>query len=172
MDDLLEKLPVEIREKYRNQLPVPVVSIASDLHLEIYETDDLTLKEAGYIKKEGDKYVIYLNILDSPTRKRFTIAHEIGHFLYDKNILDTDGGFLDHVKQPVIMRETNTKMPQDKKEQEVRANNFAAQLLMPEAVFKKAYEEFNTIEEVATKFNTSVSAATIRGKELFGNFIT
>jgi len=49
---------------------------------------------------------------------------------------------------------------------EIDANRIAARLLMPEEQFRKIWKESNSVEAVATKFEVSVGAATIRASNL------
>ncbi len=176
MDSLLKKLPEDIQKKYINETPIPVVAVAKDLGIDIFETPDFAHHESGSIKKEGNTFVIYLNTNDSIERKRFTIAHEIGHFLLHKNYLDKGKELVDESKQPtpgvVLKRAINDDMDLEKRKMEVQANRFAAELLMPEEMFKKVWNESIVIEEIAEAFNVSPSAVTVRAKELFNSFMT
>lgn len=76
----------------------------------------------------NDLYIgtIYVNILDPEFRQRFTIAHEIGHIL------------LGH--EGISHRDTSYTIYKDLIERmnEVSANAFAAELLMPELLLRKA----------------------------------
>ena len=85
-------------------------------------------------------------------RKRFSIAHEIGHYLLGHNKLHCDNdGTLDCYR---------------KGHQEAEANEFASELLMPTPVFCKALEgeRFSPrlMQEVADFFGTSVSSVVYR----------
>jgi Zn-dependent peptidase ImmA (M78 family) len=176
------ELPEELQSKYKNCFPLPVIAMARDLGLEIYETKDFENTQSGSIVKEGDKYIIYINSKHSPTRKRFSIAHEIGHFLKHRDKLDKGQELVDYIiqtapngdtaKVPALHRKIDRDMSDEERKQEQSANAFAAELLMPEDEFKKVFEGATTIEEVAEYFNVSPSAATIRSKSLFGVFMT
>src|SRR5260370_2801798 len=89
---------LELREKHVG-VPVPVIAIARELKIKIYETYDFDNTQSGSIKKEDGKYVIYLNTSDSAERKRFTIAHELGHFLMHNEYLNQGNESVTESKQ-------------------------------------------------------------------------
>ena len=72
------------------------------------------------------KFCIWVNHFDSDTRKNFTVAHEIGHYVYD--ILADPEKY----KNSSITDDFNSlKRDGSINLIEKRANNFAAMLLMP-----------------------------------------
>ena len=76
----------------------------------------------------NDLYIgtIYVNILDPEVRQRFTIAHEIGHILLGhEGVSHRDTSYT--VYKGIIERMN-----------EVSANGFAAELLMPEILLREA----------------------------------
>lgn len=74
---------------------------------------------------------IIINDEETPQRKNFTIAHELGHYLLG-HVEDKDYGVL--YRQP-IAEQTNKPMEQE-------ANCFAANLLVPEEMLKKYLTEY------------------------------
>lgn len=165
----------DIINKYEGQIPVPVISIAKDLGLEIYETKDFEEWQSGSIKQENGKFIIYLNSDQSVSRKRFTIAHEIAHFLKHKQYLEDKGEIVEDSKQPVdkptLNRNSKTKTADSQRYLEAEANQLAAELLMPEDEFKSAWKESNDVEDLGIKFGVSSAAITIRAKQLFNSFL-
>jgi Zn-dependent peptidase ImmA (M78 family) len=110
---------------------------------------------AGMIVKRGDDVSMLVNYDDPPFRKRFTIAHELGHhFLH----LMGDGEYVD--KEANLFRqqpgEDRTMTPERRRE--IQANMFAASLLMPEDEVRRYWEERRSIEELAKIFNVSAEA--------------
>lgn len=172
MDAFISKLPNNIRQKYLKQLPVPIIAIAHDLGLRVFESENFRETESGSIKKENSDFHIYVNEADPPARKRFTIAHEIAHFLLHRNYLKDIKEHVDEVKLPIgngsLNRAKVSLQSQSQKKLEIEANKFAAELLMPEAAFKNAWDKANQIDDVAETFDVSPSAASFRAKELFG----
>ena len=82
--------------------------------------------ETSEYNTDSEIRTIYVNILDPEFRQRFTIAHEIGHIL------------LGH--EGISHRDTSYTIYKDLIERmnEVSANAFAAELLMPELLLRKA----------------------------------
>jgi Zn-dependent peptidase ImmA (M78 family) len=84
--------------------------------------------ESGFAMRDGNRWIIGVNIQTSRRRQRFTIAHELGHLLLHKGRLLT----VDQAVLRVDMRNDVSSMATDI--QEIQANTFAATLLMPEEV--------------------------------------
>lgn len=97
-----------------------------------------------------DLYCRYNNISESQERQRFTIAHELGHYasghMTAGQVLfrDTTETFTGRVYDP----------------QEVEANRFAAELLMPEKYVQNAIQRdgIKTVQDLAKQFGVSASA--------------
>jgi Zn-dependent peptidase ImmA (M78 family) len=82
--------------------------------------------ESGFALRDGNRWIIGVNIQTSRRRQRFTIAHELGHLLLHKGRPLT----VDQAVLRVDMRNDVSSMATDI--QEIQANTFAATLLMPE----------------------------------------
>jgi Zn-dependent peptidase ImmA (M78 family) len=69
-----------VRSRYPADLPCDelLYRICDDEGIELFKAvmGDL----AGVLRPEGDRWRIYLNRGDSPTRRRFTLAHLLGHY--------------------------------------------------------------------------------------------
>lgn len=100
-------------------LPVPVEAIAEDLL-------GLVVDEAGDLDVSGmlvpAERRIHLNAAESPQRQRFTLAHEVGHWVCQ---------VLAGHAAPVYCRAVDLLLEADRA-LEREANVFAAELLMPE----------------------------------------
>ncbi len=114
--------------------------------------------------KEGTS-IIGVNALHHPNRRRFTIAHECGHFILHKNQVAQEI----HVDKffPMLMRDSISAA--GIKQIEIEANFFAAELLMPKTLLIKELgdESFDIDEEeivgtLARKFEVSQSAMRFR----------
>jgi Zn-dependent peptidase ImmA (M78 family) len=122
----------ELRERYLAlyggpELPVPVEAIAEDLlglHVEERELDGIS----GLLYPAERRIV--LNAADIPTRRRFTLAHELGHWVCQ---------CLEGTEQPVFCRAEEVTLDPQAKAVEREANVFAAELLMPEEAVRAAW---------------------------------
>lgn len=90
---------------------------------------------------EGEKATIGYNQTQHPHRQRFTVAHEIGHLL------------LGHTGRNFIL-DLNSKKPE-----EIEANQFAAELLMPLEMLKKDFQNGKKNAKcIAKAYNVSEKA--------------
>ena len=119
----------------------------------------------GAIEKDGNNlFKIIVSPFQDEKRRRFTIAHELGHLFLHMGYL---------INQEVWNRQDkNIYHRVGSSEKEYQANEFAAAFLMPKAEYLKIMNE-NVIEKnevdtskIAEYFNVSVEAASNRGKFL------
>jgi uncharacterized protein DUF955 len=108
--------------------------------------------EARIIGRD-DAAIITIGKSCTDRRKRFSLAHEIGHWTHHKG-------------QTLVCRVEET-VPQGKMSAERVANNYAADLLMPRYLFHsvaRSYPKLNfkTVGDVADIFHTSRPATAIR----------
>lgn len=138
-----------------------IESIARSLGVKVlYE--DLDSDVSGILVIKDSQPTIFVNASDHRNRQRFTIAHEIGHFLLHKR----EGV---HVDRDYTVAYRNTKSAMGEEGEEIEANQFAAELLMPaEGIvrFLKKHETEKitdlTVEKLANFFEVSEQAMTIR----------
>lgn len=92
------------------------------------------VSHSGEIKvDENDAVKIWINPLDHENRRRFTLAHELGHFIYDIiPYLETKDGDSQFTDTKETLRRDGRQHPE-----EYRANDFAARILMPEKLIIK-----------------------------------
>lgn len=138
-----------------------VIALSDRLGVEVYQAD-MKDSENGYIEydKESRNTYIVINQNHPVTRQRFTVAHELGHFINDYDEL-VKCGRLDRAKS------THSSGI------EAAADRLAAEILMPE---DKAREYLNNIDKghswttkieiIANHFRVSRSMAIIRLREL------
>lgn len=124
---------------------------------------------SGMLKRFDKKNVIAYNDSHPETRKRFTIAHEIGHLIchYDRDV------FVDKT-QRVNFRNARSGLAID--QQEIEANAFAASLLMPKNLIEQEASSLisggmvtqvdELIEKLADTFQVSSQAMEYRLKNL------
>jgi Zn-dependent peptidase ImmA (M78 family) len=141
-------------------LPIRIEEIAKRRGLKVMP---YALEEdvSGVLVIEDGKGTIGYNHAESSVRRRFTIAHELGHFELHQ---DQGSLFLDK-KFKVLFRSQSTPEAYAAQVLEQEANAFAAALLMPEASLKLELEdkEFDlsseeTLKELAKIFHVSSTA--------------
>lgn len=149
--------------------------VATKHGIQVREADlDDTL--SGFLIRNDDGQIyIGVNASNGKARKRFTVAHELGHFfLHDRMsaYIDEHAG-----RFKVLTRDETSQEGTDAKE--IEANRFAAELLMPESALRDDIEQhshidlFNedddpdsVIKTLADKYGVSVRAMTIRLERL------
>src|SRR6476620_5836155 len=102
--------------------PVRIERIAKDLGVEIRsgDLDDVS----GVLVRQGNSAIIGTNSSQSAQRQRFTIAHELGHFLLHE-------GITNHVDRSYRVNFRSAESSQATNVEEIEANYFAASILMP-----------------------------------------
>lgn len=141
-----------ILREYNKPFPVDVIEIAKSYGLEVLEGNFDRPDVSGMLDMSTDKPQIIVAAGDSFVRKRFSIAHEFGHF-----VLHYQGKAPENGKQQMVSyRDNVSKMGFDIKEME--ANFFAANLLMPESEVTNLYRSGYSNGEMAEYFNVSMSA--------------
>lgn len=139
------------------RLPVDPVQIARELGIDVLETTLPDNVSGALIKDEGKDPVILLCNSDSKNRKRFSCAHEIGHYAYR---LTTNG---DHYEYIDFRNELSAK---GSDHEEVYANRFAAELLMPASEVRALYNQGFPAFLIAQHFGVSDDAIRFRLKNL------
>lgn len=151
--------------------PVPVERIATSLlDLLIDEHDDLrTLPGAptdqGRLSGMIDppNQTIWLDRAEAarnPRRRRFTIAHEIGH--WQLHVAASSGAVFDR-PQDISDHETEPHRPHELEQREAQANAFARELLMPQLLIREqALATACNLSVLAERFDVSVPAIRLR----------
>lgn len=151
--------------------PVKIVGLCNSLGLKVFEEyinpeiSGLIVVDNKIWNKYGTDKFIVVNLAESPERRRFTIAHELAHFVLHKQ---------DNLLYAHRDIKENTGF---QKGIEVEANYFATNLLMPEKLVRSRVEEiteqlwgavprFTLINEIADSFLVSKKAAEVRLKQL------
>lgn len=135
-------------------VPLNIEGVAEYLGLEVIEelmADDIS----GYLEFKSGRWVVGVNALHHKHRRRFTIAHEIAHFLLHR---DTSDRFVD---------ETFARREGRADAMEREADDFAAQLIMPEAYVRDAIKGgMHSLTDLAAMFQVSILAMKYRVKNL------
>jgi Zn-dependent peptidase ImmA (M78 family) len=139
-----------LEETWDGDLPVDPVRIAKELGLEVIGVSFNKDVSGALVKKEGETDpTILLNTKDSKTRKRFSCAHELGHYILRSAEPKPQYEYVDY---------RNQKSSTGTIEEERYANSFAASLLMPEVAVRALYEPGLPTFRLAKKFGVSPEA--------------
>lgn len=140
-----------LRESWNGSIPVDPVAIANSMGIRVYE--DPSYNTSGALRRSADgSWSIHLNPRQGLERKRFTVAHELGHLL------------LKHGPRNREM-ETNYNIYNfDPIERD--ANVFAAELLMPSMAVQHFVDKGYDLYLLAKKFSVSPQAMSIRLENL------
>lgn len=152
----------DVFEKYMSKIPIDVEGICRELGIEIVNIDMSEIEKnengreiSGILLLEKNKKIIkiYTNKKDNYGRRRFTIAHELGHYiLHCANIYD----------------DLLISYRRDTTEKEREANRFSAELLMPEEYVKEQHSKLKYKSHLILSilFRVSDPAMDIRLNEL------
>jgi IrrE N-terminal-like domain len=157
MADLFE--PQAIILRHTQNAPVNVDAIARDLGLSIYFDRQMPPDIAGKIVRDArgspSGYSIYLNAADPPRRRRFTLAHEIAHFVLHQDLIG-DGLIDDGMYRSKLGGQY-----------ERQANRLAADILMLAGLVRGYYRGGTmSYANLGEAFDVSTDAMRIRLQEL------
>ncbi|WP_048956946.1 ImmA/IrrE family metallo-endopeptidase [Enterobacter bugandensis] len=134
--------------------PLDVTELTKLLGIQM-RMEPMAGEESGCLKKDKmGQWIMIINSLQHPHRQRFTIAHELGHYIkhtiMQENFMDTT----------FFRNEESNPM-------EHEANKFAAELLMPKKMFVHFIENVSKqVDDLAKHFQVSSMAVRIRAKQL------
>lgn len=147
---------MEIIAKHQVSAPVQTIPIARELGLEVYRVRGWRDTISGMIKQDASRggksgFAIFVNATHAATRRRFTIAHEIGHYVLHQDRIG------DGITDDALYRSKLGGAI------EVQANRFAADLLIPDHLLRRAIEDgMESVEDLAHHFDVSKSSMSIR----------
>lgn len=143
--------------KGNNSIPVDLKAVASSNNIFLREDDSEGYSGMLLVVDDMALISVKSSILES-TRKRFTIAHEMGHFTLPDHITKERTSFQ--------CSEGDLNNFRKNKNKESEANQFAAELLMPEDAFQKRVmlsdPSKDLLYSLAQEFDTSLTATCIR----------
>lgn len=139
--------PYELLEELNiSSIPIDPFDIARKMGIEISQS--VNIDKLSY---DGEIYlnslhrpVVWINPTDSVNRQKFTMAHEIGHLVYD--VLPD----LDNFK-PIKDDYKSLRRDGSQNSMERRANDFAAKLLMPKNLIIEIGQDLIEKEKIETK---------------------
>jgi Zn-dependent peptidase ImmA (M78 family) len=147
-----------IREHNVTALPVQPITIAERLGIEVVQKPASHAGVSGMLIRLGDDFCIaYATHISSPGFRRFSIAHELGHYFLE--------GHIDAIFNEGEIHESRAGFLSTHA-YELEADHFAARLLMPNQLFSTALrrcgEGLAAVEALATLCETSLPATGIR----------
>ncbi|MDR0283780.1 MAG: ImmA/IrrE family metallo-endopeptidase [Propionibacteriaceae bacterium] len=143
-------------ENGRISLPLDTVEVARRLGIGLEWDDDpnMSSERSGYSQLDSEgKPKIFVNPKQGRERMRFTVAHEIGH-IYRAMCDGTIDQLVPHDRAELATQGTD--------DDEIYANTFAAELVMPEAIVRRWVEEAVPFTKLMARFGVSKSALTNR----------
>jgi Zn-dependent peptidase ImmA (M78 family) len=129
--------PVKLANAIHHQLgsittEVPVHAIAAALDIEEIRSKDLSNLEGALVTTEDrNNGSILINQASRRSRQRFTFAHELGHFLNLWHRPTNRGGFHCTSRDLAIFAAAPSRKQSPHERQEIKANRFAIELLIP-----------------------------------------
>lgn len=146
----------KLRQHDVDTAPVDVAALAETLGAKIvYESMEDSV--SAMLSIEGGDATIVVNAGHHSNRQRFSIAHELGHYVLhaSDNDLFVDRSFFRNQASSV-----------GESRREIEANAFAAALLMPAQLIEKHLDDDGDtelyIDDLASDFHVSEHAMTIR----------
>ncbi len=153
-------LAPEVRQEidgYLAEHPVKLGAIAKRLGVKVL-LSTLPRGTSGQIGQENGGFVIRINRHEAKHRQRFTLAHELAHFLLHRDRIVAEGGWSENVLlrsgQPANI--------------EYEANRLASDLVIPSAQLAEATAEYSgpmtseVIEDLARRFRVTLTAMEIK----------
>ncbi len=143
--------------------PVHVKEIAERFGIKVLFSMSMPQDVSGFIERKVDEqYRIVVNANHNEHRQRFTIAHEISHYILHRDILEKRSIVDRNANHGVMFRSNATTDIQERE-----ANNLAAKILMPTNAIRHAITQGSrTVSALANQFDVSPEAMRIRLENL------
>jgi Zn-dependent peptidase ImmA (M78 family) len=130
----LEKILQSKNQEAYNILKSKDFSIYPFKIKEYCEKLGLTIKESSDLSDSGEidieKKIIYINSTETEARQRFTLAHELGHYIFHQNYKK---------------RSTDYYYNTEERAEEQLCNTFAGVLLMPEDALQEVFKKYGIV---------------------------
>jgi len=153
-------LDPEVRQdidEYLSEYPVKLGAIAKRLGIKVL-LSTLPRGTSGQIGQENGGFVIRVNRHEAKHRQRFTLAHELAHYLLHRDRIVAEGGWSENV----LLRSGQPASV------EYEANRLASDLVIPSDRLAEATAEYSgpltseVIEDLARRFGVSTAAMEIK----------
>jgi hypothetical protein len=156
--DRVSDVEKQVIQPFLEEVPVKIASMARALGIEV-KSATLRPRISGQLQRSSESpsgFRIRVNRHEAPARQRFTIAHELAHFLLHRDFIG------EGIEDSILYRSTLS----DARESE--ANRLGAQLLMPEKSVILALRELGgratpeVAKILAARYDVSEAAMSIR----------
>jgi Zn-dependent peptidase ImmA (M78 family) len=155
-------------------VPFPFAETAERLgDVDIVYVDNVDDAISGAIYYQNGRLKIVVNVNKPRVRQSFTLAHEFGHYVLHRDWLDAhkEDGLVDFAEYvdggtPLFRHDTPVLTSETEIIREREANNFAAELLMPEDKLRELWDINPDIERAAEIFRVSKIAMALRLERL------
>ena len=148
-----------------DSLPIDVHQVAASLGLQLV-FENLGRGVSGLLVSISGRAFVCVQKSDHQNRQRFTIAHEIGHFVLRHQF---EYGEHVHVDKGNFISQRGARSAAGVDEREIEANQFAVCLLMPPRLLRDEVARFagvpvldDQVSELSRMFRVSEQAMTIR----------
>lgn len=180
--ELLQK----VKEAFSNDGIIDIVAFAKDtLKIPIYEDPDM--KELAVIhcsKNKNGKYKYYIDVNPNTSieRRRFSIAHELAHFVLHQDILKQVGSMAREDKKKALVKsgKKESSIESENSKIERAADELAADMLMPADILDALAEKhgvkkdeyiydpynFSPIQKLAEELRVSLNVCIERMRDL------
>lgn len=148
---------IDIINDHLESAPVDIYGMAKCLGIDVEHNsmDDVC---SGSLTKNDDGYIIEVNADHSVNRKRFTVAHEIAHFLLHDHLIGN--GIYDNA---IYRSDDGRENLNIKQYHETQANRLAAKLLMPKKLVNELQAQgIDSVFALAARLGVSDQAMDIR----------
>lgn len=143
---------------------INLVEIANSYGIKVFSTDEIKAPSFIAYDPETKGYEIYINSKEPGTRQRFSIAHELAHYILHRDKIISFGIVGRECEQSLLVLE------------ERQADDLAANILMPEksvidylnskGIDKSSLLTANMVKAVAKEFEVSLMPAILRLKKI------
>lgn len=151
-----------LRDRNIVALPVNPSEIAKDLGIVVQAKPAISAGVSGMLIRHDDQFgIAYATHIDNEGFQRFSVSHELGHYLLP--------GHIDAVLGNENIHESHAGFVSDDR-YEREADHFAAGLLMPSFLFKNTLETtaegLGAVDALSAQCKTSLTATAIRYAQL------
>lgn len=154
--ELAESIAAQLDFQPGSDIHQAVEQVGGTVRVQDTLTEDPERSGSLYVNAPDD-FTIIVPSHTSALRDRFTIAHELGHYVLHYMWARKNGA--EGPERLIALRKGSDRV-------EWEANWFASGFLMPRIHFVEAFGRLNSVNKVAAEFEVSTIAAEIRAKQL------